>query len=125
MSHETPSNATAVFALVDGELVVVKSRSTPCDRADLSPGQRARVAMSETLLSEAFNPHEHPASFSVREAMRDAGVPNWQKGSGVSSADAIRFVAAQRDSALRATRLLSIALICYSVVIAGCLWAMN
>lgn len=42
-----------------------------------------------------------PALPSVREAMRDAGVPGWEPGSGVSSADAIRWLAQQRDDLAR------------------------
>lgn len=39
--------------------------------------------------------------FSTREAMREAGVPDWELGKGVSSADAIRLLAQQRDEARR------------------------
>lgn len=37
------------------------------------------------------------AVYSVRDAMRRAGVPNWEMGGGVSSADAIDYIAKQRD----------------------------
>jgi hypothetical protein len=40
-----------------------------------------------------------PALYSVRAAMRAAGVPGWESGSGVSSADAIRHLARERDEA--------------------------
>jgi alkylhydroperoxidase family enzyme len=37
--------------------------------------------------------------FGTREAMRDAGLPDWEMGKGLSSADAIRELARQRDEA--------------------------
>jgi hypothetical protein len=39
--------------------------------------------------------------YSVREAIRDAGLPDWEMGKGLSSADAIRELARQRDDAQR------------------------
>ncbi len=42
-----------------------------------------------------------PPLFSVREAMREAGVPDWEMGKGVSSVDAIRLLTKQRDEARR------------------------
>lgn len=47
--------------------------------------------------------YEISALHSTRAAMRDAGVQGWEMGSGVSSADAIRMIAAERDAALART----------------------
>ena len=46
------------------------------------------------------SPEPEPPLFSARAAMRDAGLP-WEPGCGMSTADAIRTLAAERD-ALRA-----------------------
>jgi hypothetical protein len=44
-----------------------------------------------------FDPVSDKPLYSAREAMRDAGLPGWEMGKGLSSADAIRELARQRD----------------------------
>jgi hypothetical protein len=62
-------------------------------RAFETPSQPERPELPPAL---------QPALYSVRAAMRAAGVPGWEPGSGVSSADAIRHLARERDEARRA-----------------------
>ncbi len=66
------------------------------------PTAPEQVAARTATVVAAFVDHltfvsDRPAPYSTREAMRDAGLPNWEMGKGLSSADAIRELARQRD----------------------------
>lgn len=89
--------------LVAEPIVEIRRLREECERlrTELAEANNSLTHARELLDLERYAA-ERPALFSVREAMRAAGVKGWENGSGVSSADAVRMIAAERDQARQA-----------------------
>jgi putative hydrolase of HD superfamily len=86
----------------DGRVFVTVARGD-----DEEDDERVALVGREELLY-ALGPSEPPL-YSAREAMREAGVPNSEPGGGVSTADAIRYLANRAQVAEAMLRAQSVA----------------